>query len=72
MAVQYFATSFGSGSQVLAGFESGHLVQWDTRNPSVVMSSIKLYEEPGVWIFVCIVFVCVLCVCERARESLCT
>lgn len=48
MAVQYFGRPSGSGCHVLAGFESGHLVHWDTRNPSVVVSSIKLFDEPGV------------------------
>ena len=48
MAVQYFVRCGGSGPHVLAGFESGHLVHWDTRNPTVVVSSIKLYDEPGV------------------------
>ena len=54
MAVQYFVGSSGSGSHVFAGFESGHLVHWDARNPSVVVSSIKLYEEPGVYACVCV------------------
>ena len=49
MAVQYFVGSSGSGAHVFAGFESGHLVHWDARNPSVVVSSIKLYEEPGLY-----------------------
>ena len=53
MAVQYFVRCGGSGPHVLAGFESGHLVHWDTRNPAVVVSSIKLYDEPGVGLHVC-------------------
>ena len=65
MAVQYFVTSSGSGSQVFAGFESGHLVHWDTRNPSAAVSSIKLYEEPGVHMYIC------LCGCMRVSVRVC-
>ena len=32
---------------VLAGFDDGGIIIWDTRQPSTELTSLKLFSEPG-------------------------
>ena len=39
--------SGGDGLRVLGGFEDGSVLLWDSRKPSVEVSALKLFSEPG-------------------------
>ena len=48
MAVHYSQVD-GRYNQVIAGFESGSLIRWDTRNPHKYLCSLQLYDEPSMF-----------------------
>lgn len=39
--------SGGDALRVVGGFEDGSVLLWDSRKPSVEVSALKLFPEPG-------------------------
>ena len=47
MSLKFYANEDTSVKYVLGGFESGHVVLWDSRFPSKLLSKFKACDEAG-------------------------